>query len=452
MKGKKRSKPCEVPRVIVVDRAIEENETRKKWVSTCDHHFIQKIQIFLPISGKSDDFELFPSLPSFAVAVVRPEGFLDRFFLDSYAKQAGLYCLSVGPSVDRHNTCAIFRGKLVLSVCTETYGQLGLSGVRSSFKGREFYFVEIDIESPKFSAGNKEYDRARWCLSRMQPCQFLATCFSEGSSSIVEFPREYCEEQSAAACLSNRRIIAEDIRIPTMSEFKQEAVGNELYHDIFEWLGFLHNGFLSCIRKQPPADEFPTILRSPVECSSTVGRGVVYEVLRKEMIEILLNTPSPAPAPSTHCTDRPARSPQVRGFIPGPAAATALDAAARAVRRGAAPWASVAMWGFESRSVRAWRACASRARTRERERFEHPAPTRIQVAGPGGHRSWAGGFGPTPRRARSSRGNAGGGACRPPRGAVARREARPPAGGDASGCLSVQPATRFVCADAVRRR
>jgi ribonucleases P/MRP protein subunit RPP40 len=277
-KRKKRSKPSEIPRLIVVNSLVEDG-AKRRWASLRDHHFLQKMQIYFPCSDGSD-LDFFSTPPAYTTAVVRPEGFLDQNFLDEYVKRGDLYCLSLGPSVDRHNTCAIVRNKMILSICHETYCQLGLSGVRSAFKGSEFYSVEIDLKSPKFCTGQSEYERARWCLSRMQPCRFLATHLCEGKSDIVRYPEAYCGDQTAAACSTNRRPIADDIRIPTMDEFKQ-AAGNELYHDAFEWLGFLHCGFLSCIKRQPPADEFPTILRSPVECAFSFGKGVVYEV-RKE--------------------------------------------------------------------------------------------------------------------------------------------------------------------------
>ena len=282
-KKAKRTKPTDVPRLIIRFDELSEKSDKQIWKSISDHHFLQKIQIFFPSYGASktigigSDSTFLSSVPSFTIAELCPVAFIEPTFLDSYVKRGTVYCVSAGPSVDRHNTCAVVGHKLILSICHETYGQLGLSGERCPLKGSQFYVVEINIGRSTFLQGTSEYDRAYWCLSRMQPCRFLATHFHEGSSDTVRFPTEFCKHQRTAACKTHMRPIDDDIRIPTMDEFKQ-AAGCEMYADLFEWLGFLHCGFLSCIRGRPPADEFPTTVRSPVECASAIGRGVVHEV------------------------------------------------------------------------------------------------------------------------------------------------------------------------------
>ena len=114
--------------------------------------------------------------PVFTVATVRPEVFLDEEFVAKYVRPGGLYCLSTGTAVDRHNTLCVAGGVLRLTVDAATYAKLGLDGCRSRVHpDAPFHLISLPIASPAFKQGDAAFERAKWSLARLSPVRLLAS-------------------------------------------------------------------------------------------------------------------------------------------------------------------------------------------------------------------------------------------------------------------------------------
>lgn len=59
------------------------------------------------------------------------------------------------------------KGRLVLNMNKDVYTQLGLEGqpVRSSHKDVSRYVVNVNLISPQFVPGKKNYQRVLWCFT-----------------------------------------------------------------------------------------------------------------------------------------------------------------------------------------------------------------------------------------------------------------------------------------------
>jgi hypothetical protein len=75
----------------------------------------------------------------------------------------------------------------------------------------------------------------------------LATHFREGKSDIAQYLEAYCGDQTAAACSTTQSPMTSASR-PWTSSSKRPGTS----YDAFERLGFLHCGFLSCIKRRRP--------------------------------------------------------------------------------------------------------------------------------------------------------------------------------------------------------
>ncbi|KAJ1481110.1 hypothetical protein T484DRAFT_1808607, partial [Baffinella frigidus] len=138
------------------------------------HHFAHQVEVLIPGEGKGEAGGAEPP-PVFTVATVRPDVFLDEAFAAENVRPGGLYCLSSGPAVDRHNTLCVAGGVLRLTVDAATYAKLGLDGRRSRVHpDSPFHLISLPIASPAFKQGDAAYERAKWCLARLSPVRLLA--------------------------------------------------------------------------------------------------------------------------------------------------------------------------------------------------------------------------------------------------------------------------------------
>ena len=299
------------------------------------HHYAHQVQVFGPGIGGAGSAPAALACPAFTVATIQPVAVLHERFLRDYIARGSLYVLATGAAAERHNSlCIAGDGILRLVVDAETYRRLGLVGTPSAVHpGGQFFHVQVDLAAPGFRAGDSAYDRAAWCLGRMQPVRVLASHSpSDGSAAAhVRFEPELQTDARAASCRPSSHALASGARVPTLQAMSALAAAHEApalqaeeVTDLLEWLGFVHGDFGDCIAPGAAVDEFATGLKSPQVLACSPGSGRVQ---------------------------------QVRGFITAPDVQRLLAAAVDQVRTGQLPWASLVAWGFEDTPVSWGRKC-----------------------------------------------------------------------------------------------
>jgi ribonuclease P/MRP protein subunit RPP40 len=289
--------------------------------SVRSHRYANQVQVFSPAGGgRRGALEC----PAFTVATIRPEALLHEHFLRDYVQRGSVSVMTTGAAAERHNALCVAGGMLHLFVDAETYRRLGLDGVASGVHpSGQFFRVQVDLRADGFRSGNRAYDRAHWCLTRMQQVRVLAS-HSEGGGACcgpVRFAADLCTESRVARCRASSCTVATDTRTPTPQALSalaatdaEGAAPAEAMWDLLEWLGFVHGDMGTCIGAGAPVEEFATHLKSPQVLDCTPGAGVVR---------------------------------QVRGFLAPPTVSRLLSATIEEVRSGQLPWASVVVWGFE---------------------------------------------------------------------------------------------------------
>ena len=321
-------------RVIVQEHSLDGVGAEQLPASTRSHHFASQLHVFSPTAPAAGSRL---GCPAFTVATIRPAALLDERFLQDYIRHGALYVMTTGAGSDRHNTLCIAGGLLHLTVDAETYSQLGLLGRASGVHPRkQFFRVQVDLRGQDFRPGDSNYDRALWCLSRMQPLRVLASHSVDGDTTrAVLFPAELKSESRQACCRTSSRALELNTRIPSpgsllaaapsSSSFSREVTG-ETIQDLLEWLGFAHGTWPGCIAAGAPIDEFATHLKSPQILDWVPGTGFVREV---------------------------------RGFITPPTVDRVILDTIEAVRSQQLPWATVVVWGFADAPV-SWGTSAHR--------------------------------------------------------------------------------------------
>jgi len=122
--------------------------------------------------------------------------FLEPSFVAQYILTGSLYALSLTRLDSDDTLCIDGQGMLILSVCKDTYQQLGLVGRPCRFahgaSGRmgdrrsgavSRYMIQLPLADPSFVPGKRGYERARQCLAAWDaarahaswPCLFVWT-------------------------------------------------------------------------------------------------------------------------------------------------------------------------------------------------------------------------------------------------------------------------------------
>ena len=245
------------------------------------HHYAHQVQVFAPGARGLDEGL---DCPAFTVATIPPAALLHEHFLRDYVRRGSVSVLATGAATERHNALCVTGGVLHLVVDAETYRRLGLDGTASSVHpGGQFFRVCIDLRADGFRGGDSAYDRAHWCLSRMEPVRVLAS-HSEGAGTCgpVHFPAEMCMDSREARCQASSCTLAEEARIPSpqalsgLAAVDAAAIHAEAMDDLLEWLGFVHGGLGDCIGAGAPVDEFAMHLTSPqvLDCAPGTGRDL----------------------------------------------------------------------------------------------------------------------------------------------------------------------------------
>lgn len=231
------------------------------------HVFNHQTNIILPFTQNTDQF--LNNLPSSERVIsysarINLQLFLDSLFLTSYIKRGTLSLLSVGNLDSEDVICINGKGQLVLSLCKETYYELGIQGqalkASKGTSGRaadrrsgeaERFVVIIDLLAPSFEPGKNGYERiasrlVAWDNKRVENGQcgsfnvVMNWCLEKNSfGDKIEFPERNVTPGSVKrVSIELSRQIVMDSWLPTQENAKYLAKGwsEKIQQDNIQWL------------------------------------------------------------------------------------------------------------------------------------------------------------------------------------------------------------------------
>ncbi|MCO5565345.1 hypothetical protein L7F22_019018 [Adiantum nelumboides] len=215
------------------------------------HIFNHQTNVILPFTQNID--HVLPSSENIVSysARINLKLFFDPLFVISYIKTGTLSVLSVGNLDCDDVICIDGKGKLFLSICKETYCELGLQGqelkASKGTSGRaadrrsgepERYVVIIDLLAPSFEPGTAGYERISsrlnaWDFKRGASDQngswkvVMNWCKDENSfGDKIEFPKKNvtCGSVKQVPITLSHQIVT-DVWLPTQKETEYLAKG-----------------------------------------------------------------------------------------------------------------------------------------------------------------------------------------------------------------------------------
>jgi len=143
-------------------------------------------------------------------------------------------------------------GKLIMTVDKNTYEQLGLEGVPSSFYSKHQYFdILIDLFSPNYKPEKKFYARVQWCLKGRIPDVDCYCCYiKDGCCQKIEFPKEFSVQ---ILNLVQSNWTGDHFQVPILESsildrkqvdldnckalFDSETIHTDFLMNMYDWLG-----------------------------------------------------------------------------------------------------------------------------------------------------------------------------------------------------------------------
>ncbi|XP_052714304.1 ribonuclease P protein subunit p40-like isoform X1 [Crassostrea angulata] len=226
-----------------------ENEENLKWISDmiCMKHSIgvtmTKMDQLPPSISEACMDEM-----SFIVYSLPVHELINSDLLGAFQKKGSLCMLSVGTKLEVNDCVAILpTGQLILHLTKDSYTRLGLDGKPSHFNkfGGEKYVVNIDISSPVFAPGKKNYERVKQCLLGSSICCDFLVSWSPQDDKLCpsSIHRYFCLKGFGCVhlTLSAKSHKYTNIKIPDLQH--QDA---EVYHqeELYDWLGGVANQIL----------------------------------------------------------------------------------------------------------------------------------------------------------------------------------------------------------------
>ncbi|XP_065827491.1 ribonuclease P protein subunit p40-like [Oscarella lobularis] len=288
------------------------------------HYFNRSCEVFLPKLA---------TLPT-EITVEAPDNdvyyeanaplsfFSNESFVESTIKRGQLHGISQNSHIDTGNVfCLVPTGKLILSVRSDLYHELGLVGKKSLYqKGR--FVIQIDLLDSSFRSGTKYYKRVNWCLSEKLnlKAKFLLSWQQKGSDVGTEI-------------------------VPALTDIS---------HQEKRPLKSMHTFTNLCLPKisqsSPgllcPSGEYCTA-REFLDWLGTVACRIGSQSTLNERDSFV----------STFCCPEPSQVVDVAcsvrwtGLIVPSRIQRILDAVRNVVKRESLPWATVTVWGFADSPV-----------------------------------------------------------------------------------------------------
>ncbi|XP_052265177.1 ribonuclease P protein subunit p40-like isoform X2 [Dreissena polymorpha] len=240
---------------LVFERSSFKNEKENHKMTILNQYFNHTVQLLLPGTEDlpADMDTLLIQEASFLVREVPLSFFLNEEFIEGFVKSGLMQALSVGTCVDNENCIALLpTGVLLLSVCTDTYQDIGLEGRPSEWPNK--HVIEIDLTDKNFRSGNKLHARTKSCFNERWTLKwdFLVNWTPKDPKICSTSIQNYFKHQNIVC---NRLKFTKHVQkhkqlmVPTFCPDSFECSGKQIMqsgdcgerpcdqYEVFEWLG-----------------------------------------------------------------------------------------------------------------------------------------------------------------------------------------------------------------------
>ncbi|KAJ2803684.1 hypothetical protein H4R20_002795 [Coemansia guatemalensis] len=173
---------------------------------------------------------------------------IDPAFIANYIKRNTLIALSSNGFIDANDVYAIDgHGKLILSLCKDTYETLGLTGRQAKFpfQRNSRFIVEIDLTASCMDPSKKYFQRIRSRLDDVlgEPVEFDIGYYDAktGSSLVFDLPGA-CTHQAELVVRKVPGVLVPCISEKFLDVNRQSEDWVEQAQELFEWIGLASNG------------------------------------------------------------------------------------------------------------------------------------------------------------------------------------------------------------------
>ncbi|KAJ2082617.1 hypothetical protein H4R24_001447 [Coemansia sp. RSA 988] len=173
---------------------------------------------------------------------------IEPAFITNYIKQNTLIALSSNSFIDADDVYAIDgQGKLILSLCKDTYETLGLTGRQAKFpfQRNSRFIVEIDLTASCMDPSKKYFQRIRSRLDDVlsESVEFIIGYYDAktGSSLVFDLPGARTYQADPVVCKVARALVP-CIPEEFLNANKQSEEWVEQAQELFEWIGLASSG------------------------------------------------------------------------------------------------------------------------------------------------------------------------------------------------------------------
>ncbi|KAJ1720887.1 hypothetical protein LPJ53_004533 [Coemansia erecta] len=180
---------------------------------------------------------------------LKPSDLISPDFINGYVKPDTIVALSLESRIDTGDVIAIDgQGTLILSLCKDTYEELGIVGSKAQFPldDGSRHIVRIDLKAGVMDPSKKYYQRIKWRFDEVldREMDFLLGRFDCKTGAALNFDMPGAMQCSPAV----EEHVLRDIWVPGVDELFDESakrpsdVWTERVSDIFEWIGVAASG------------------------------------------------------------------------------------------------------------------------------------------------------------------------------------------------------------------
>ncbi|KAJ2781122.1 hypothetical protein H4R18_003064 [Coemansia javaensis] len=212
------------------------------------HPFNYRLAVVVPRGAADAQAIVARHVGSYFKIRLRLSDLIDPGFVGSYVKQNTLLALSANRLIDADDVFAVDgSGKLILSLCKDTYETLGLAGRQAAFplqRGARFT-VEIDLLAGCMDPAKKHFQRIRARLDAVlaEPVEFVVGYYDRrtGAALNLDLPGAVaCEPRVVTGAVAGAAVPGISDAFLGARRQSDEWVGQA--QALFEWIGLAAAG------------------------------------------------------------------------------------------------------------------------------------------------------------------------------------------------------------------
>ncbi|KAJ1837244.1 hypothetical protein LPJ73_007466, partial [Coemansia sp. RSA 2703] len=180
---------------------------------------------------------------------LKPSDLISPDFINGYVKPDTIIALSLESRIDTGDVIAIDgQGTLILSLCKDTYEELGIVGSKAQFPldDGSRHIVRIDLNAGIMDPSKKYYQRIKWRFDEVldREMDFLLGRFDRETGMSLNFDMPGVTQCNPVI----EEHVLRNIWVPEVNELFDETtkhpsdVWNERVSEVFEWIGVAASG------------------------------------------------------------------------------------------------------------------------------------------------------------------------------------------------------------------